>query len=82
MTTMQAPVLTRPVTNSRFVAVASDLWRVIADDGRVIGHLGRVADGEHVRYRALRYHPGRGRLISIGEFWSADDAVQCLFYSR
>ncbi|MCR2801034.1 hypothetical protein QNO21_06900 [Microbacterium sp. zg-Y818] len=82
MITMQAPVLVKSATGSKLVDAAPDLWRVVSRDGRVVGHLGRVAEGSDVRYRALRYHPGRGRLIPIGEFWSADDAVQCLFSSR
>ena len=82
MMTMQAPVLTRPATCAALVPVAADLWRVVGGDGRVVGHLGRVAQGGHERYRALRYDARRGRLRPIGEFWSADDAVECLFSSR
>lgn len=66
----------------RLVRAAADLWRVIDRDERVIGHLRIVEDAMGVRYRAERLHRATGRLVELGAFWSADEAVECLRTSR
>lgn len=61
---------------------APSLWRVVDSSGRVIGHLSALRDEGGVRYRARRFRAGLRRFLDLGDFWSADDAVECLRYSR
>lgn len=63
---------------ARLVPAGHELWRVLDETGRILGHLQRLADGADARYRALRYHRARGHLLPVGDFWSPDDAVDCL----
>jgi hypothetical protein len=68
-----------PVTLAR---AAAALWRVIDRDGRVIGHLEAIVGTGGVRYRARRFQASIRGFRDLGEFWSADDAVECLRYVR
>ncbi|GGH39118.1 hypothetical protein [Microbacterium album] len=54
------------------------LWRVVAPDARVLGHLRRVEHPLGERFRAERLHVASGRFIAVGEFWTADEAVAAL----
>lgn len=54
------------------------LWRVIAAQGRVLGHLAAVDHPLGSKFVARRYHPAAGKFRDLGEFWSADDALECL----
>lgn len=58
------------------------LWRVIDPAGRVIGHLQSVVHAQGVRYRARRFHAASRTFRDLGDFWSADDAVDCLRFAR
>jgi hypothetical protein len=58
------------------------LWRVIDAGGRVIGHLQAFVDARGVRYRARRFHMATRAFRDLGDFWSADDAVDCLRFAR
>lgn len=69
-------------SGARLVPAAPDLWRVLRPDGRILGHLQRVDSARGVRYRARRYHLPTRAFLELGEFWSADDAVQCLRFLR
>lgn len=54
------------------------LYRVRVRGGRVVGH---VAVRDHplgARYEALRYQVALAAFRSLGDFWSADDAVAAL----
>ncbi|BDV30787.1 hypothetical protein [Microbacterium terricola] len=77
----EAPVVTggRPVT---LAAAGPQLWRVIDSAQRVLGHIQRAPGPSGARYRARRFHSGVRAFIELGEFWSADDAVDCLRYAR
>ena len=66
----------------RLIAAAPALWRVIDARGRVIGHIQAHADGAGVRYRARRFHVATRAFRDLGEFWSADDAIDCLRFAR
>lgn len=77
----RAPVLADP-SAPRLLPVATDLWRVTDRHGRVIGHLEARRDPRGLRYRARRFHAPSRAFRDLGEFWSADDAVACLRYSR
>lgn len=76
---LSPPVLTRAVS---LTAAGPALWRVIDRPGRVIGHLQVTIAGADTRYRARRFHAASGRFRELGEFWAADDAIDCLRFSR
>jgi len=79
--TYTAPRL-RSGTPVRLAAAAPGLWRVIDGRGRIIGHLEARAERQGVRYRARRFHAASRTFRDLGEFWSADDAVDCLRLGR
>lgn len=81
VTLSSAPPLA-PASGYRLVSAGPQLWRVIDRAGTIIGHLSAHRLGDAVRYRARRYHPGTRLLRDVGEFWSPDDALDCLRYSR
>ncbi|GAA3647159.1 hypothetical protein [Microbacterium marinilacus] len=68
----------------RLARAGAALWRVVAPDDRVIGHLRQVDHPLGVRFRAERLQlpprPGgaAGRFVEVGEFWGADEAVASL----
>jgi hypothetical protein len=66
----------------RLAAAAPALWRVIDRSGRVIGHLQALAEGASVRYRARRFHAASRGFRELGEFWSIEDAIDCLRFTR
>lgn len=72
----------RPQTSLRLAAAAPDLWRVIDPTGRVVGHLQAASGPLGTKYRARRFHTGTRAFRDLGDFWSADDALDCLRYSR
>ncbi|GAA2013546.1 hypothetical protein [Microbacterium ulmi] len=75
------PVLQRP-SQVRLVSAAPSLWRVIDGNGRVIGHLQVLSIGSERRFRARRFHAATRAFRDLGDFWSADDAVDCLRFTR
>ncbi|WP_439592573.1 hypothetical protein [Microbacterium sp.] len=84
--TLESPTLAAPTISPRspvsLSRAAATLWRVIDRDGRVIGHLQAIVVADAVRYRARRFHASIRGFRDLGEFWSADDAVDCLRYAR
>ncbi|MBW9118728.1 hypothetical protein JNB63_01315 [Microbacterium trichothecenolyticum] len=66
----------------RLVAAAPSLWRVLEPGGRVIGHLQEIAQAGSIRFRARRYNPAAHAFRDLGDFWSVDDAVECLVFGR
>jgi hypothetical protein len=74
------PQLTRAV-NVRLVPAGPLLWRIV-DRGRAIGHLQAVREGADVRYRARKFHAPSRAFRDLGEFWSVDDAVECVIFAR
>lgn len=62
----------------RLLPVGSARWRVVARDGVVAGHLEARGDGAARRFRARRFHAATGAFRDVGEFWSAEEAVECL----
>ena len=69
-------------TPVRLTCAAPALWRVVDASGRVIGHLQASAQRQGVRYRARRFHTASRTFRELGEFWSADDAIECLRFAR
>lgn len=77
--TMSPPAAVRGM---RLVPVADATWRVIDPVGRAIGHLDAAGTSSGLRYRARRYHAPTRSFRSLGDFWSAAEAVDCLRLSR
>ena len=76
------PVLTRGAT-VRLASAGPSLWRVLDAAGRVLGHLQAVSDdGGGTRFRARRFHAASRAFRDLGDFWSPDDAVDCLRFAR
>lgn len=71
----------KPSTQHSGVALVQlhdELWRVTRPSGDVLGYVESFLDPRGRRYRSKRLIPLQKRFINIGEFWSFDDAVDCL----
>lgn len=66
----------------RLTPAGPSLWRAIAPTGRIIGHVRQWQHPSGTRFRALRYSPVARAFRELGDFWSAEDAVTCLAYTR
>jgi len=77
----RSPTLSRNLS-VRLAAAAPSLWRVIDPSGRVLGHLQAVPDDRGVRFRARRFHALSRTFRDLGDFWTPDDAVDCLRFAR
>jgi hypothetical protein len=79
-----APHRPSPVTTSglRLIAAGPRLWRALDRSGRIIGHIRQWQDPAGARFRALRYSSISQAFRDLGDFWSMDDALTCLFYAR
>ncbi|MEL5990242.1 hypothetical protein ACOKGD_06850 [Microbacterium phosphatis] len=76
---LSVPVATPRIRGrERLDRAGAALWRVVARDERVIGHLRRVEHPLGERFRAERLHLATGRFREVGEFWSPDEAVASL----
>ena len=75
-----APHLTRPTPLGLYPA-SFGLWRVLDARGRIVGHLERVGDDTLERWRARRLNPLRREFQTLGDFWSPDDALECIRYA-
>jgi hypothetical protein len=53
------------------------LWRITRPDGEVAGYVERFTETRGTRYRAKRLIVRQQRFVSVGEFWSMDDALEC-----
>lgn len=62
----------------RLVQLNDELWRVTRPDGDVLGYVESFTEPRGVRYRSKRLVPLQKQFIVRGEFWSFDDAVDCL----
>ena len=69
-------------TRARLVPAAPSLWRVMEPGGRVIGHLQEVAQSGGIRFRARPDNAAVHAFRDLGDFWGADDAVECLMFAR
>ncbi|TDN92740.1 hypothetical protein [Microbacterium sp. BK668] len=76
-----APTL-RAGTLVRLARAAAALWRVLDARDRVIGHVEAFSAPGGTRYRARRFHAASRAFRDLGEFWSADDAIDCLRFER
>lgn len=74
-----ASLLERPVRNGiNLVRLHDDLWRVTRSDGEVLGYVEGFDEPRGRRYRSKRLITLQRRFLPLGEFWSFDDAVDCL----
>lgn len=60
----------------RFATARSNLWRVAAADGTVLGHIERIAAEDGERFLARRARPGLVRAIELGRFSTSRDAAE------
>lgn len=77
MTTLDfAPTapLTRGVAT---IQLNDDLWRVTRASGEVLGYVERISTAAGHRFVAKRMLQRQRRFLPVGEFWSADDAMEC-----
>jgi len=76
-----APVGAEPARPTRpglsMIRLHDELWRLTRVDGEVLGYVERFAASGGSRYRAKRFMGRQRRFVSVGEFWSIDDAVDC-----
>lgn len=77
-----APPAVSPNFGVRLLPAAPGLWRVSNAQGHVIGHLQAFLPVLGGRYRARRFHSASRAFRDLGEFWSADDAIECLVFAR
>lgn len=64
----------------RLFRVGATRWRVTDSRSRIIGHVEAHTTPAGTRYHALRLHAPSGAFRDLGEFWSPDDAIDCLRY--
>jgi hypothetical protein len=64
------------VPGLRFATARSNLWRVAASDGTLLGHIERVAAEDGERFLARRARPGLARAIELGRFSTSRDAAE------
>jgi hypothetical protein len=76
------PPAVAPGNGLRLLAAAPALWRVVDATGVVVGHLQALAQDTGTRYRAQRFHAVSRSFRALGEFWTADEAVECLRFAR
>ena len=53
------------------------LWRITRPGGEVLGYIERVEVPSGERFRAKRLLQRQRRFLSVGEFWSIHDAIDC-----
>lgn len=62
----------------RLLPVSENTWRVIATDGRVLGQIRAVPSAAGTRFQARRFDAAVAGFREVGEFWSPDEACDCL----
>jgi hypothetical protein len=72
-----ALLLTAPLRGIEVVPRRGGLWRVARTDGVVLGYVERL-DDEGIRFRAKRMLARAAGFTVIGDFWTADQAVDAL----
>ena len=77
-----APMPRHSVNGLRLQSAAPTLWRVVDRTGKVIGHIQAHGEQGGTRYRAQRFSPMARVFRALGDFWSADDAIDCLRFAR
>lgn len=60
------------------VQLHDELWRVTRPTGEVLGYIEQYTERAGRKYRVKRMIVLQKRFVVIGEFWSMDDAIDCL----
>lgn len=60
------------------VRLRDGLWRVTRTAGEVLGYVEKYPVPDGFRYRSKRLSARQRRFLVVGEFWSVDDAIECL----
>ena len=71
-------ILDFATTSLTAVQLNDSLWRVTRPAGDVLGYVERFSESRGIRYRAKRLNVRQQRFVTIGEFWSMPEALQCL----
>ena len=77
-TTQTDPPIGRVRRDINIVQLHDELWRVTRTDGDVLGYVESFMEARGRRFRSKRLIALHKRFIPLGEFWSFDDAVDCL----
>ncbi|MFJ6652509.1 hypothetical protein ACIQLJ_06920 [Microbacterium sp. NPDC091313] len=67
---------------ARLQRVGEGRWRLSHGSGLVIGHLSVRATDSGWRFAAERFDARARAFRRVGEFWSSDEALECLRLSR
>lgn len=59
------------------ITLSADLWRMTRTTGEVLGYIEAVGEGADRRFQAKRLVANPIRSLPLGEFWRADDAIDC-----
>jgi hypothetical protein len=59
------------------VQLHDDLWRITRPTGEVLGYVERRDTPAGHRFVAKRMLPRQRRFLAVGEFWTAEDAMDC-----
>lgn len=81
MTTIAATHLNGAIAVTRpgiaLVRVNDSLWRVTRTSGDVLGYVEQFRETGGMRYRAKRMIALQHRFVPLGEFWTAEEAIDC-----
>lgn len=67
---------------ARVDRVARGRWRVSDRSGRILGHVHAVLTERGWRFAAERFSVAARAFRALGEFWTPDEALECLRYAR
>lgn len=59
------------------VQLNDDLWRMTRPTGEVLGYVQRIDTAAGHKFVAKRMLPRQRRFLAVGEFWTADAAMDC-----
>jgi hypothetical protein len=62
----------------QLVALHGGLTRVLHRDGGVIGYVETLEEQGGTRFRAKRMRPRAAGFVVVGDFWTADEALDAL----
>jgi hypothetical protein len=60
------------------LALHSRMWRAMLPDGAVLGYVEIVETADGERFLSKRLRPRAQGFLPVGEFWSADEAIESL----
>jgi hypothetical protein len=63
------------------VQLHDHLWRITRTSGEVLGYIESFTESGDTRFRAKRMFSSARQSLSLGEFWSMDDAIDCFRFN-